>query len=95
MTHKDLIASVAKQLKQTQKDTEVLMSSFIEILKTEILSDNTVNFQGFGVLELKKNEERITVHPATQIRMLIPPKQSVVFKQSRTLKTKLKDITES
>ena len=51
--------------------------------------DNSIGFQGFGTLEVRKKEERISVHPVTKIRTLIPPKLVVSFKQSNILKEKL------
>ena len=45
-------------------------------------------------LEVKKREERISVHPATQVRTLIPPKLVVNFKQSNTLKDKINALTD-
>ncbi len=92
MRHKELVAAIAEKMNFSVAETENIMQKTVEILTTELLSGNTVNFQGFGSLELKKSEERITVHPATQIRMLIPPKQTVSFRQSSILKSKLKEI---
>jgi DNA-binding protein HU-beta len=57
-----------------------------------MLDGNTITFHGFGSFELKRKEERLSVHPATGARTMIPPKQVVNFKQSTTLKSKLKDI---
>jgi DNA-binding protein HU-beta len=45
-------------------------------------------------LEVKKREERISVHPATQVRTLIPPKLVVNFKQSNALKDKINALTD-
>ncbi len=60
---------------------------------TELLVDEkTIGFQSFGNFEVRKKEERLSVHPATQIRTLIPPKLVVSFKQSNILKEKLKDL---
>ena len=44
----------------------------------------------FGTFEVKKKLERISINPATQQRMLIPPKLVLTYKPSVTLKEKFK-----
>ncbi|MEE1541543.1 MAG: HU family DNA-binding protein, partial [Paludibacteraceae bacterium] len=58
----------------------------------ELLDGNSVALQGFGLLEVRKKEERISVNPSTKQRMLIPPKLSLAFKPSVTLKDKYKEF---
>ena len=67
---------------------ETTVSTCTELLKEE----KTIGFQSFGNFEVRKKEERLSVHPATQVRTLIPPKLVVNFKQSNILKDKLKDL---
>ena len=51
---------------------------------------DSVSLSGFGVLEVKKKNERISVNPTTGIRMLVPPKLVLTYKPSSLLKEKLK-----
>ena len=51
---------------------------------------NTVAIQGFGTFEVRKKLERISINPATQQRMLIPPKLVLTYKPSAILKEKFK-----
>ena len=44
---------------------------------------------GFGVFEPKLREERISVHPASGKRLLVPPRISLSFKTSPVLKQKI------
>lgn len=44
---------------------------------------------GFGSFEPKLREERISVHPASGKRLLVPPRIYLTFKQSPVLKQKL------
>lgn len=50
-----------------------------------------VAIPGFGTFEARKRAERVTVHPATGQKLLVPPKITVAFKPSALLKQKLKD----
>ena len=89
MKHKELIDAIADRTKQSQEDTGNLLQIAINILTSQIIDDNVVNLQGFGSFELRRREERLS---ATQVRTLIPPKQTVNFRQSGVLKIKLKEI---
>ncbi len=67
-----------------------MVSSVLGILTQELQEGNTIALQGFGTFEVKKKLERISVNPATQQRMLIPPKLVLAYKPSVTLKEKFK-----
>lgn len=92
MKHKDLLIAIASSMNQSEETVEKLMDATVEILKSQLVEGNTIGLQGFGSFELKRKEERLSVHPVTKIRTLIPPKLVVNFKQSSTLKVKLKEI---
>jgi len=90
LNNKDFITELARRLDYTHKDTTQLVSSVINLMTQELQEGNTLSIQGFGVFDVKKKLERITVNPATQQRMLIPPKLVLTFKPSPTLKEKFK-----
>ena len=67
-----------------------MVASLLSVMTQELQDGNTIAIQGFGTFEVKKKLERITVNPATQQRMLIPPKLVLTYKPSITLKEKFK-----
>ena len=67
-----------------------MVSSVLGIMTQELQDGKTIAIQGFGTFEVKKKLERISVNPATQQRMLIPPKLVLTYKPSNTLKEKFK-----
>ena len=92
MNHKELIASMAAKLNAPKSVVADLLDTTV-MTCTELLVENkTIGFQSFGNFEIRKKEERLSVHPSTQVRTLIPPKLVVNFKQSNILKEKLKDL---
>lgn len=93
MKNKDLIQSLAVKLNTPETEIENWLQETISILNAEIVAGHTISFQGFGTFEVKRKEERLSVHPATKARTLIPPKLVVNFKQSTAFKLKLKDIS--
>lgn len=92
MKHKDLLRSIAVKTALSEEEVESCLQAVSGILRTEIASGNIVSFQGFGSFELRRKEERLSVHPATKARTLIPPKLVVNFRQSTTFKAKLKEL---
>lgn len=86
MTHKELVAELAKRLGQTQAKTSELLEAFTAVMNDSLAEGNSVNFQGFGLFETKKKMERISVNPVTKQRFLIPPKISAVYRPSQNVK---------
>lgn len=74
MNNKEFISELSRKLGYTNKDTSQLVSSVIGVMTQELQDGNNIAIQGFGTFEVKKKLERISINPATQQRMLIPPK---------------------
>lgn len=89
MNHKELISTLSSKLNLSKEDVSTLLETFNDCCKEQLEESNTIGFQSFGTFEVRKKEERISVHPVTHIRTLIPPKLVVSFKQSSILKEKL------
>ena len=90
MHNKEFISVLSRKLGYTSKDTSQLVSSVIGVMTQELQDGNNIVIQGFGTFEVKKKLERISINPATQQRMLIPPKLVLTYKPSVTLKEKFK-----
>ena len=91
MNNKELTSELANRLGKSQKEIAQLLEATVLTMKDEFLKGNSISFQGFGTFEIKKKEERIVVNPATQKRMVVPPKLALNFKPSSVLKEKLKE----
>ena len=92
MNNKEFISELSRRFVYTNKDTTQLVSSVISIMTQQLQDGNTVAIQGFGTFEVRKKLERISINPATQQRMLIPPKLVLTYKPSAILKEKFKYI---
>lgn len=80
MNNKEFISELSRRFVYTNKDTTQLVSSVISIMTQQLQDGNTVAIQGFGTFEVRKKLERISINPATQQRMLIPPKLVLTYK---------------
>lgn len=92
MNNKELIASMATKMNAPKSVVELLLETTLVTCTELLVEEKIIGFQSFGNFEVRKKEERLSVHPSTQVRTLIPPKLVVNFKQSNILKDKLKDL---
>lgn len=92
MTNKELITELAKRLEWTQGKTSKVLEVAVGTLNTNLANTNSITVQGFGVLETKKMQERVTVNPVSKQRFLVPPKIAPAFRPSQAIKDKLKTL---
>lgn len=92
MTNQELIASLAKRLGWTQRQTTEMLESAVSVINSHLEEGNSVNIQGFGLFETKKKGERISVNPVSKQRFLVPPKISLAFRPGQSIKDNLKKL---
>lgn len=90
MTNKEFIAELSNQMDKSQTETSTQVEQLLQILTQQMEEGQNVAIQGFGSFDVKKKMERVMVSPITKKRMLVPPKLTVSFKPSNTLKERLK-----
>ncbi|MBR5297100.1 MAG: HU family DNA-binding protein [Parabacteroides sp.] len=93
MKNKELIAELSNRLGWTVQEVTDTLSVFSSVVSSRLVDNDTVHLQGFGVFEVKKKAERISVNPTNGKRYLVPPKLVPIFKPGTTIKNKLKDLT--
>jgi len=90
MKNKDFIQKINQQVHLDEAQTTELVKLTASAIADILAEANTLAIKGFGTFEVKKQEERISVNPATGNRWMIPPKLVPVFKPSSLFKDKLK-----
>lgn len=88
MNNKEFVAELSRRLGYSQKDSSALLSALVSEVSGQLEEDRIVSIQDFGNFEVRKKLERVVISPATQQRMLVPPRLVVVFKPSTQLKDK-------
>lgn len=91
MNNKEFIAELAQRSGYTQIDTQKMVTEVIEMMGNSFEEGDSVQVANFGTFEVKKRLERIVVNPATQQRMLVPPKLVLNFKPVASIKEILKN----
>ena len=90
MNNKDFISKLAKKCGLSVADASANVDTLVGLM-TECLKENDqINVSGFGILEVKMRNERLSVNPKTGQRFLVPPKIVPSFKPSNKLKDKFK-----
>lgn len=89
MNNKEFIAELSRRLGYTVKDTSSLMVALVAEMTEELEDENVIAIQNIGSFEVRKKQERVVVNPATQQRMLVPPKLVINFKPSTSFKEKM------
>lgn len=88
MNNKDFINELARRTGKSAAEADRMVSDLLALSIDHFDENDTISVSGFGVFEVKKKLERISVNPATGKRSLCPPKLSLSFRQSNILKEK-------
>lgn len=88
MNNKEFVAELSRRLGYSQKDSSALLSALVSEVSGQLEEDRIVSIQDFGNFEVRKKLERVVISPATQQRILVPPRLVVAFKPSIQLKDK-------
>lgn len=91
MDSKQLIDTIVRRTGRDRAVVSALHDALCEVLTDRMADLDQVAVPGFGVFETKQRAERVTVHPSTGKKLLVPPKIVASFRPSAMLKQKLKD----
>lgn len=74
----------------TQADAQQMVRTIVAEMSSRLEEGDSIQINNFGTFEVKKRLERIVVNPATQQRMLVPPKLILGFRPVASIKENLK-----
>ncbi len=92
MTTKELVTTLVTESGLSKSQVTALLTATVDTMTNAFLEGKGVHIQNFGDWEVKKKNERVSVHPRTKVRTLTPPKMQLMFKQNPTLKEELKNV---
>ena len=90
MNNKQFLTELSGKCQMSAEQAAQQVQALIGAMENLWQSGDSVSLSGFGVLEVKKKNERVSVNPTTGVRMLVPPKLVLTYKPSSILKDKLK-----
>ena len=90
MNNKQFLTELSGRCQMSADSAARQVENLIGVMEKLLQDGDSVSLSGFGVLEVKKKNERVSVNPSTGVRMLVPPKLVLTYKPSSLLKEKLK-----
>jgi len=90
MNNKQFLTELSGRCQMSAEQAVRQAQNLIGVMENLWQNGDSVSLSGFGVLEVKKKNERVSVNPTTGVRMLVPPKLVLTYKPSSLLKEKLK-----
>lgn len=90
MNKPELVKSISEKSGLELRDTEKLLSSFVEIITEAMQKNDTIALIGFGTFSVAKRAERIGYNFQTKKNIRIPASNFVKFKVGKTLKDSVK-----
>ena len=86
MNRTELIAAVAEKSNSTKKDSEKIVSAFLDTVVEAVAKGEKVQLIGFGTFEQRIRKERKGVDPRTHKETLIAEKKVPAFKPGKSFK---------
>ncbi len=90
MNNKEFISELAARMGFSIAETQRMVTAVVDEAAERLQNGDTLSVTGFGTFDVKKKMERVIINPATQQRMLVPPKLVLDFKAVPRLKDKIK-----
>ncbi len=87
MTKADIIEKVMNRIGGKRKDSQDLVESVFELLKTTLESGENVKIAGFGKFEVKQKKDRRGRNPQTGETITIEARRILSFKPSTLLRS--------
>jgi DNA-binding protein HU-beta len=90
MNSTEFTTALAKKLELSKLEAGIRLDDLFSVIATKLADGHVISITNFGNFEVKKRNGRISVHPLTKKRMLLPPKMIVKFKPSASFNKKIK-----
>lgn len=92
MNNKEFVGALSQSLNLSPAEVQERINALNAAVVGMLGENDTLTLKSFGTFEVKKRLERVATNPATQQKMLVPPKLSLVFKPSSSLKDAINEL---
>ena len=92
LTKKEIINSIYMQLGYSKNLIENIMEDIFEVLLKSLKEKGKVKISNFGTFTLRHKKSRIGRNPKTKKEAIISERNVVLFKPSKFLKKKIKNV---
>jgi integration host factor subunit alpha len=91
LTKDDLAKAISESNGYPRDQSQELVETLLELIKTELTAGKDVLISGFGKFCVKEKNERRGRNPATGDSMMLRPRRVVTFKCSGQLRAKINE----
>lgn len=93
MTKVDIVEKVSERIGVTKKESQDLVESVLNLLKSTLESGENIKISGFGKFEVKQKKDRRGRNPQTGESITIDARRILSFKPSTVLRNALNNET--
>lgn len=86
MNKTELIKKISEKSGITQKDVDLIVKSYIEVVTEALKDGEKVQIPGFCSYEVKQKAERMAINPATKEKVKVPACKVPVCKMGKAFK---------
>ena len=86
MNKSELVKAISERSGITQKDVDVILKSYIEVITEALKNEDKVALPGFCSYEVKDRAERTAINPATKEKVVVPACKVPVCKLGKAFK---------
>lgn len=90
MTTKELSNQIAAKIGMTKRQSELLLSSAVDVMVEALNEDKTVVLQNFGTLSIKERRQREVMNPKTGEKRVAESKRVITFAANPTIKQQVR-----
>lgn len=92
MNTSDLVAKLADNWDMSKAETRRLLDTIVQTFSKNLASGNSFTIPGLGTFGSNTRDERESYNPHYEQYMKLPPKRTVEFSPSKSLKEDLKHL---
>lgn len=89
MNKSDLISRIASESGTSEKQAREAVNAVFDAIIACLREEERVSIRGFGAFEIRDHKEKTGRNPHTGEKMLLPPRSTIVFRVSRSLRKSL------
>lgn len=86
MNKTELVKAISEKAGITQKDVDVILKSYIDVVTEALQNGEKVAIPGFCTYEVKERAERTAINPATKEKVVVPACKVPVCKLGKAFK---------
>lgn len=91
MTREELARETARRTGLTMREVQIVLVTFLDVIRETISSGNSVFLRGFGCFATKMGRERRVRDPRNDGVMVIPPRHRPVFRAYPALRDEVQN----